>query len=307
MITSIGGFLMALADSVPGVSGGTIAFIMGFYDEFIEAISKIFKGSKEEKLKAIKFLIKLGIGWAIGMVSAVLVLTSIFEKHIYQISSLFFGFILASFPIIIKEEIKSIRGKYINLLFTALGCAIVIGITMLSSQLTGGNEGGFTFTFTSAIVLFFGGAIAICAMVLPGISGSTVLLIFGLYIPVITAVKDIITLDFKALPICIVFGLGVLFGIACFIGALKKALKKYRSQTIYLVLGLMLGSFYAIIQGPTSLDTPKPAMTLGSFSLLFALIGVAIVNGIQGLKILTDKKESSKNAKLAESAENKAD
>lgn len=306
MITSIGGVLMALANSVPGVSGGTIAFIMGFYDEFIEAISKIFKSSKEEKLKAIKFLIKLGIGWAIGVVSAVLVLTSIFEKHIYQISSLFFGFILASFPIIIKEEIKSIRGKYINLLFTALGCAIVIGITMLSSQLTSGNEGGFTLTFTNAIVLFFGGAISICAMVLPGISGSTILLIFGLYMPVITAVKDIITLNLKALPICIIFGLGVLFGIACFIGALKKALKKYRSQTIYLVLGMMLGSFYAIIQGPTSLDTPKPAMTFGSFSFLFALIGVAIITGLQGLKILTDKKQSAKNAKLAESAENKA-
>ena len=86
---------MALADSVPGVSGGTIAFILGFYDDFINSLNTLVsKNSKDEKKKAIKFLINLGIGWVIAFLLAVLFISSLFESHIYEISSLFIGFII---------------------------------------------------------------------------------------------------------------------------------------------------------------------------------------------------------------------
>ena len=98
------GFCMALADSVPGVSGGTIAFILGFYDKFITSLDKLVYGSKSEKKDALKFLIKLGIGWVIGMGSAIIVLTKLFESNIYEVSSLFLGMILLSIPLIIKTE-----------------------------------------------------------------------------------------------------------------------------------------------------------------------------------------------------------
>ena len=104
LINAFRGFCMALADSVPGVSGGTIAFILGFYDKFINSLNDLFYGGMTEKKEAIIFLIKLGIGWIIGMVLASLVLTSLFEKEIYNISSLFLGFIVFSIPLIIKEE-----------------------------------------------------------------------------------------------------------------------------------------------------------------------------------------------------------
>ena len=84
--------------------------------------------------------------------------------------------------------------------------------------------------------------IAISAMVLPGISGSTLLLIFGLYTGIIGAVKEVLTFNFSYLPILIIFGLGVLTGIATTIKVIKFVLKKYRSQTVYLILGLMIGS-----------------------------------------------------------------
>ena len=283
MMTIIGGFLMALADSVPGVSGGTIAFILGFYDEFIESISFLLKGTREEKKKAFKFLIKVGLGWAVGMVLAVLVLTAVFESHIYVISSLFVGFILAAIPIIVMEEKDCLKGKYHNLIFTAIGIALVVGITLLSSGI--GKEGGsFELGLKSGIYLFICGVVAICAMVLPGISGSTMLLIFGVYMTVIGAVKGVLTLDLKALPICIVFGLGVLTGVVSVIGILKKALASFRSQTIYLVMGLMLGSLYAIFRGPESLETPMPAMTFKTFSIIAFLIGAAVIGGLQFLK-----------------------
>lgn len=95
---------MALADSVPGVSGGTIAFLMGFYDNFIGSLNALISGSKQERIQAVKYLIKLGIGWAIGFCSSVLVLANVFESHIYWISSLFIGFIIFAIPVVIYEE-----------------------------------------------------------------------------------------------------------------------------------------------------------------------------------------------------------
>lgn len=293
MFTVLGGFLMALADSVPGVSGGTIAFIMGFYDEFVGAVSNILKGTKEEKKKALLFLIKMGLGWGVGMISAVLVLSSLFEKNIYPISSMFLGFVLAAIPLVIIEEKKVLKEKIWALLFIPIGAAIVVGITLLNSGASA-EGGAFTLGIGSGIYLFICGAVAICAMVLPGISGSTLLLIFGLYMTVISSVKDVLHLDLMpALPICIIFGLGVIFGLVCFIGVLKKCLSRFRAQTIFLVIGLMLGSLYAIVRGPESLDNPMPAMTFGTFNIWFFLIGIAIIIGLELLKSVIAKKNAS--------------
>lgn len=93
----INGFSMALADSVPGVSGGTVAFIMGFYDQFIGSIHDMVFGDWKQKKEAGKYLIKLGIGWVIGMAMAVVILSRLFESHIYVVSSVFIGFIAGRF------------------------------------------------------------------------------------------------------------------------------------------------------------------------------------------------------------------
>ena len=127
-------------------------------------------------------------------------------------------------------------------------------------------------------------------MVLPGISGSTMLLIFGVYSTVIDAVKGVLSLDLKALPICIIFGLGVITGVVSIIGILKKALEKFRSQTIYLVIGLMIGSLFAIFKGPETLKVPQPMMTFKTFSIVFFIIGAAIIVGLQFLKVFTEKR-----------------
>ena len=115
ILNFVRGFCMALADSVPGVSGGTIAFLMGFYDKFINSLNDLMNGSKKERITAPKFLLKLGIGWIVGMVLAVSILASVFDSGIYRVSSLFLGFIIASIPIMIIEEKSVLKGKYFNL------------------------------------------------------------------------------------------------------------------------------------------------------------------------------------------------
>ncbi len=294
IINFIRGFFMALADSVPGVSGGTIAFIMGFYDKFIESLGALVSVKKGTNRKdAIIFLIKLGIGWIFGFLMAVKVLSSIFESHIYLVSSLFTGFILFSIPIIFKEEKKEIIGKYKNIIFLIIGIAVVVLITYFN-PVSGGEEGSkFVLNNLSiglGIYVFIVGMVAISAMVLPGISGSTLLLIFGLYAPIINAIESVLKFDLSYVPILIIFGLGIITGVCSTIKIINYSLAKHRSKVIYLVLGLMIGSFYAIFMGPTTLENPKPAMNFETFNILFFIIGGAMIFGLEQLKRYLEKK-----------------
>ncbi len=281
---------MALADSVPGVSGGTIAFLLGFYDKFIGSLDNLISGSKEERKEAIFFLIKIGIGWIVGFVLAMLVLANIFESHIYLVSSMFLGFVLFSIPIVALEEKEVLKGKYKNIIFTIIGAGLVILISVFNPA---ADVNVSSLTFGSGVYIFIAGAIAITAMVLPGISGSTLLLIFGLYLPIVTAVKEFLHMNFAYFPALLVFGLGIIVGVVSIIKLIRMCLEKFRSQTIYAILGLMIGSLYSIVQGPTTLDVPQPAMSLQTFSILFFIIGGLVIFGLQKLRSVMEKKEEN--------------
>jgi len=285
----INGFCMALADSVPGVSGGTVAFIMGFYDRFIRSIHNLVFGKRESKTESLRYLIKLGIGWVIGMISAVLVLSALFENHIYTVSSLFIGFIAGAIPLIIKEEKDSIRQAAKGMIFCVIGIVVVAGITWLNGQ-TGSSAMDLSqFSIGLGIKLFLIGMIAISAMFLPGISGSTLLLIFGAYIPVITAVRGFLGLDLSYVPSLMFFGCGVLTGAVTVVKIIKVCLENYRPQTIYMILGMMIGSFYAIVMGPTTLHVQQAPLGLGNFQLIAMIIGLALVLGMQWFKERSEK------------------
>lgn len=244
------GVCMALADSVPGVSWGTIAFILGFYDRFIGSINDLVYEKGQKRKAAFFYLMQLGIGWVFGMVTAVLVLSSAFESHIYFVSSLFMGFILASLPVVFMQEKDSYLGHWKNIIFALAGAAIVCGITL-------GNQMSFlkdvhldALNLPLAIYIFVAGMIAISAMFLPGISGSTLLLIFGLYMPVISGIKEFLHFHLAVFPALCIFG-------------------------------LMIGSLYAITQGPTTLDTPVEALSLSNFHIPAFLAGIVIVAVLQ--------------------------
>lgn len=290
ILNFINGFCMALADSVPGVSGGTVAFILGFYDKFIGSLDSLFRGKMEEKKSALLFLIKLGIGWACGFIIAALVLGSIFNEQIYNISSLFIGFIIFAIPIVIYEERKALKKNYLNVLFALIGIVFVVAITLLNPASGQGISIHVDNLSIGLIVyVFFAAMIAISAMVLPGISGSTLLLIFGLYVPIMSAVKEFLHMNFSYFPILCVFGLGVITGIVLFVGLIRKALENFRSQTIYVIIGMMIGSLFSIVMGPTTLEVPQEAMNFSTFNILFFIIGGVIIIGLQAFKMFLNK------------------
>lgn len=309
----IRGMFMAFADSVPGVSGGTIAFVMGFYSQFIGSINALTSHCpKEEKKDALIFLLKIGMGWAIGMVISILIIASIFDTYIYNISSLFLGFIVFSIPLIYKEEKETIRGKRSHLIYLVIGIVLVALITYFNpvSNGSGAEISGNQLSIGLSLYTFVAGMIAISAMVLPGISGSTLLLIFGLYSTIITNLKEFIKYfallaqnligqilgktDLPLIPdfnwtgfwFLVIFGMGVLVGIVSVVRLISKLLKTKRSELIYFIFGLMIGSLYAVMMGPTTLDIPKAPMSIGTFNILFFAIGALIIFGLEKLKYI---------------------
>ena len=290
ILNFIRGFCMALADSVPGVSGGTVAFLLGFYDKFIGSLDALVAGSMQEKKEAIIFLIKIMVGWVVGFLMAVSILASIFDAQIYKISSLFMGFILFAIPIVVKEEKANMKFNASSIIAGIIGIAIVALITYFNPIAGQGSTVDLSSLNISLILYVFVAAMfAISAMVLPGISGSTLLLIFGLYVPIISAVKAVISFNLDYLPILIVFALGILAGIVSVVRVIKWALDKHRSIMIFLIIGMMIGSFYAIIMGPQTLSTPKAPLSFSSFDILWFVVGGLIIFGLKKMKDVTEK------------------
>ena len=280
IVNSVRGFCMALADSVPGVSGGTVAFLLGFYDRFIGSLDDLFHGAR-----AARFLLKLGAGWAIGFGLSALVLTSFFDTHIYEVSSLFMGFIVFAIPIVVREELDALRKRLPYLAFAVVGVAFVVAVTLLSPVSGEGTDvAAKSLDLGLVAYVFLAAMAAISAMVLPGISGSTLLLIFGLYVPIMGAVRATMGLDLSYLPILMVFAAGIACGMLLFVRLIRMCLERFRSQTIYAIIGMMLGSLFSITQGPLTLSEPQPAMSLDTFSIVFFLIGGAVVGGLQLLR-----------------------
>ncbi len=121
-------------------------------------------------------------------------------------------------------------------------------------------------------------------------------MVFGLYIPVTTAIKDILHLKFEYIPAVAIFGIGIVIGILLVVKLIKKLLNSFRSQTVYFIIGMMIGSFYSIAMGPTTLKSSEGVskglkmLTLDSFSIWFFLTGGVIILGLQYLKYIMEKK-----------------
>lgn len=291
------GFCMALADSVPGVSGGTVAFTLGFYEPFLNAVHSLFGKDPDSRWAAFFYLLKLGLGWGAGLIGSILLLARMFENNIYFLSSLFFGLTLASIPCIVREERRQLLGKPQNWPFALLGLALVCGLTWFRAV----SPSGGTLDYAALGPLQYGylllsGALAISAMVLPGISGSSLLLIMGVYLPTFNAVHALFHLNFAVLPGLCTLAFGVLVGAALSVRALRAALRKQRSRMLWLILGLMLGSLASIAAGPATLDTPRPPLEPGNFSLFAFLLGISVLLGLEGLKKLTRQRECREQA-----------
>lgn len=227
------GMGMGAADVVPGVSGGTIAFIVGIYEELIDSIKSIngatlkllFTGKIAAFWKAINanFLIALVAGIGISIFSLAKIITWLLVTHPILVWSFFFGLVMAS-TWFVSKDIKQWNWK--SILCFIIGAVIAFYITVATPAETP----------TNLFFIFLCGAIAICAMILPGISGSFILVLLGKYFYIMEAVK---TLN---IPVMLVFICGAALGITSFSRVLSFALRRFHDITIAVLAGFMLGS-----------------------------------------------------------------
>ncbi len=256
------GLAMGAADVVPGVSGGTIAFITGIYKELLAAIASVdaefFKLFFSLKIKQafakipFAFLIPLLLGILTAIVSFAKVIVFLLANYPLFVWSFFLGLILASALILYKELPERSVKTF---------CVFVIGFIfayLLSSMHT------IIAMPNTGLYIFFSGAIAICAMILPGISGSFLLVILGKYEFIISAIANF---DIKTI---VLFALGAMCGILAFVRVLNYALKHYYSLTLALLTGIMLGSIKRIL-----LSMPALEMNIDlAFASLCLVIGL---------------------------------
>lgn len=235
------GFLIGVAEVIPGVSGGTIALIVGVYQRIIDSAAAFtkgilqlrtlnFAGLKQEFRKIdLPLLIPLGLGMLLAIVLAAAALGPLLENEPEIMRGLFFGMILISLYVPYKMAAKSWVAK--DYLFAIVAAVIAFGLMSLP------RAAAFE---PNLLVVFLGATVAICALVLPGVSGSFLLLALGLYAPTIAAVND------RNWTYLLVFILGAIVGLGAFATLLSWLLEQRRRVTLVIMTGLMLGSLRAL-------------------------------------------------------------
>ena len=233
ILLALKGCAMGMADVVPGVSGGTIAFISGIYEELLDSIRKVdttalkllLKGRFADFWRHINgnFLLSVLAGIAIAIFSLARLMTYLLTNHPIAIWSFFFGLIIAS-AVLVARQVGHWNWK--TLLSFAVGAAVAWWITIATPTETP-NDWWF---------VMLSGAIAICAMILPGISGAFILLLLGKYQYIMQAVVDL------NIPVMAIFVVGVAIGIISFSHLLSWLLKHWHDLTVALLMGFMVGS-----------------------------------------------------------------
>lgn len=234
---------MGMAEVVPGVSGGTIAFVTGIYERLLQSITAVGPGLvdtfRRGGVRAVwkevqgAFLINLIVGMAVGLVIGVFAISYLIQAYPPVVWAFFFGLILASAGYIGRMVQP---WSLVEVISMFSGCAIALAIVLGTP-----SQGS-----TSPIYVFASGAIAISALLLPGVSGSFILLLMGMYSYVIPSVKDLLSGDLAALPVVATFGLGCFTGLVSFSRLLKFLFERYPQPTLGLLTGFMLGSLYKL-------------------------------------------------------------
>ncbi len=263
------GMVIGIANIIPGVSGGTMAVSMGIYDKIIHAATHIISEFK----KSMRILIPIIIGAAIGVVALARIIEVLFAKAPFQTNLLFIGLIIGGLPAMARKvKGKSIRGGHI-LAFLAFFC-LVAGLALLGEQ--EGAAADLTFGFWNVLKLLGVGVIASATMVIPGVSGSMMLMLLGYYTPVLEQVNDFIDSLLKAdisgvLEGCYVlvpFGIGVVIGIFAIAKIVEFIFQRFPDYAYWAIIGLIVSSPLAIL-----LMNPMGALTV--LKLLTGLLALA--------------------------------
>jgi len=248
------GFFMGISDLIPGVSGGTIAFILGIYDELLAAISGFF--SRNWK-KHIGFLLPLGIGIGATLLLFSRVIEYLLKNHPAPTQYFFMGLVIGVLPFITKQAGVKRNFTWKHFIVILLVGAALASLAFIKPQDTAVIT---SLTASNAMGLFFAGWMGSMAMLLPGISGSFILLVLGVYSTAIGALSNF------NLPIIAVIGAGVIVGFIVSSKAISYLLKHFMYITFAVIIGLIVGSLFVIYPGIPESGTPFVMSVIAFFT-----------------------------------------
>ncbi|HCZ0638757.1 TPA: DUF368 domain-containing protein [Staphylococcus aureus] len=249
-INILKGFAMGTSDLVPGVSGGTIALLLGIYNQFIASISGIFS---RRFWPSFTFLIPIIIGMLLAMGSLSNLFKYLLSQHHIPTMFFFGGLIIGIVPYLLKISNYKTSFTTKHYMMVIAGIAILIVITLMNN---GDKHAGETLTLSTGLIIkyFIAGMCASSAMLLPGISGSFMLLVFGVYGTVMLAISEVVKLNFTGLPILLAVGFGVLAGFIISSKIIQYFLTHHKLMTFALIIGFVVGSLFAVFPGlPTNI------------------------------------------------------
>lgn len=249
-INILKGFAMGTSDLVPGVSGGTIALLLGIYNQFIASISGIFS---RRFWPSFTFLIPIIIGMLLAMGSLSNLFNYLLSQHHIPTMFFFGGLIIGIVPYLLKISNYKTSFTTKHYMMVIAGIAILIVITLMNN---GDKHAGETLTLSTSLIIkyFIAGMCASSAMLLPGISGSFMLLVFGVYGTVMLAISEVVKLNFAGLPILLAVGFGVLAGFIISSKIIQYFLTRHKLMTFALIIGFVVGSLFAVFPGlPTNI------------------------------------------------------
>ncbi|EMB4605355.1 DUF368 domain-containing protein [Staphylococcus aureus] len=249
-INILKGFAMGTSDLVPGVSGGTIALLLGIYNQFIASISGIFS---RRFWPSFTFLIPIIIGMLLAMGSLSNLFNYLLSQHHIPTMFFFGGLIIGIVPYLLKISNYKTSFTTKHYMMVIAGIAILIVVTLMNNS---DKHAGETLTLSTGLIIkyFIAGMCASSAMLLPGISGSFMLLVFGVYGTVMLAISEVVKLNFAGLPILLAVGFGVLAGFIISSKIIQYFLTHHKLMTFALIIGFVVGSLFAVFPGlPTNI------------------------------------------------------
>ena len=261
------GFVMGIANIIPGISGGTLALTLGIYEKLIDIISHFTKNIKEN----IKFIILLGSGIVLSILLFSNIISYCLENYRFPTILFFIGIIIGGLPLLLKK-VKGTSNISNYIIFSITFMIIMI---MTFASVKDNNISLSVINIGTIIGLFISGVIAATTMILPGISGSFMLMLFGYYTPIVNTISDLSKLNniLHNLIILGFLGMGILLGIFASAKAIEALLKKYEIKTYYGILGFVVASIISIFI--TSISNTINAIQI-IVGIIFMILGIIL-------------------------------
>ena len=297
VLNAVFGAIIGVANIIPGVSGGTMAVMLNIYDKLIDA----FTGLRKHFGKSVKFLLPIFIGAAAGIVLFSKLIKYLITYTPMPTCFFFIGLIIGSLPLVFRRSLeKPFRPYSLIPLFVFLAGMTALAFVNTDDQAAA--AAGFSLDFGSWMLLFGGSAVAAMCMIIPGVSGSMILMIFGIYSPIINSISELTKSFANSCMILIPAALGILFGIIFGAKIIDICIKRFPQMTYFAIIGLMLGSplviFIKFRSQSAAADVNNflftPVNIIVSAAVCILGFAIAFIFGSEKIKAKFSKKNAQK-------------